>query len=107
MSRVRSVRFPAGLDERLVARAAELERPVSWVIVKAVEQAVGALTPVPSPAGREAETEAVQVRPVARAAAPQRATGSRSSAELPAGVSRGVDSVMMERQRRLNEGRGS
>lgn len=36
----RSFKLPDELDDKLKAKAEELDRPVSWVIVRAVEQAL-------------------------------------------------------------------
>lgn len=38
----RSVRFPDEIDARLVAEAGRLDRSVSWVVLRAVEKALGA-----------------------------------------------------------------
>jgi predicted transcriptional regulator len=40
-TKLRSVRIPLKLDAKLAERAERLDRPVSWVIVKALEDALG------------------------------------------------------------------
>ena len=76
---LRSVRFPEELDARLVERAARDDRSLSYLVVKAVEQALGAPAPradaAPPPRG-DAEGGPIPLpAPVVPSRKPRKAAG--------------------------------
>lgn len=73
-------RLDGELLKRLDAIKVERGVPRTTIVTEALEEKLG-IAPVPSPAGREAELEVAQERPVARAASPQRAAGPASPQE--------------------------
>lgn len=84
-----ALRLPVGLAARVDEVRGEVPRN-RW-LVRAVERALGDDTQLPSPAGREARSDVVELAARPPATSPRGATRPLAPAELPDGVVRARD----------------